>query len=95
MQLETADIDPATLNDTSTGFRAAIYQDGKGDYVLAFKNTSGLIDWKADAAQYDTETACSVEVACSFIDISYPRWAMLQSSVTPAPMPYQRGCHEH
>lgn len=73
-QLKAADIDPASLNDTSTGFRAAIYQDGKGDYVLAFKGTSGLNDWKADAtqalglntAQYDEATALATKAKAAF-----------------------------
>jgi hypothetical protein len=73
-QLEAADIDPASLNDTSTGFRAAIYQDGKGDYVLAFKGTSSLNDWKADAtqalglntAQYDEAVALATKAKAAF-----------------------------
>jgi hypothetical protein len=73
-QLQAADIDPASLNDTSTGFRAAIYQDGKGDYVLAFKGTSGLNDWKADAtqalglntAQYDQAVALATKAKAAF-----------------------------
>ncbi|MBE1161434.1 Mbeg1-like protein [Dyella acidiphila] len=75
-QLEAADIDPASLNDTSTGFRAALYQDGKGDYVLAFKGTSGAQDWKADAtqalglntAQYDEATALATKAKAAFGD---------------------------
>lgn len=73
-QLQAADIDPASLNDTSTGFRAAIYQDGKGDYVLAFKGTSGANDWKADAtqalglntAQYNEATALATKAKAAF-----------------------------
>lgn len=73
-QLEAADIDPATLNDTSTGFRAAVYQDGKGDYVLAFKGTSGANDWKADAtqalgldtAQYNEAVALATKAKAAF-----------------------------
>ena len=73
-QLQAADIDPASLNDTSTGFRAAVYQDGKGDYVLAFKGTSGLNDWKADAtqalgmntAQYDQAVALATKAKAAF-----------------------------
>ena len=69
-----ADIDPATLNDTSTGFRAAVYQDGKGDYVLAFKGTSGANDWKADAtqalgldtAQYNEAVALATKAKAAF-----------------------------
>lgn len=75
-QLEAADIDPASLNDTSTGFRAAIYQDGKGDYVLAFKGTTGLNDWKANAtqalglnsAQYDEAVALATKAKVAFGD---------------------------
>lgn len=73
-QLQAADIDPASLNDTSTGFRAAVYQDDKGDYVLAFKGTSGLNDWKADAtqalglntAQYDQAVALATKAKAAF-----------------------------
>ena len=75
-QLQAADIDPASLNDTSTGFRAALYQDGKGDYVLAFKGTSGANDWKADAtqalglntAQYDQAVALATKAKAAFGD---------------------------
>jgi hypothetical protein len=37
--LTRAGIDPGSLDDPSTGFRAAIYQDAKGDHVLAFAGT--------------------------------------------------------
>ncbi|HEX7816406.1 Mbeg1-like protein [Dyella sp.] len=52
-QLKAAGIDPKELDDPSTGFRAAVYQDGKGDKVLAFAGTDpkSLKDWKADATQ--------------------------------------------
>lgn len=73
-QLEAADIDPASLNDSSTGFRAAVYQDGKGDYVLAFKGSSTLNDWKADAtqalglntAQYNQAVALATKAKAAF-----------------------------
>jgi hypothetical protein len=73
-QLQAADIDPASLNNTSTGFRAAIYQDGKGDYVLAFKGTSGLNDWKnnvtqalgMNSAQYDEAVALATKAKDAF-----------------------------
>jgi hypothetical protein len=73
-QLQAADIDPASLNDTSSGFRAAIYQDGKGDYVLAFKGTSNLTDWKNNAqqalglnsAQYDEAVALATKAKAAF-----------------------------
>ncbi len=51
--LAHAGIDPGSLDDPSTGFRAAIYQDAKGDHVLAFAGTdptSGK-DILADAEQ--------------------------------------------
>lgn len=44
-QLEQAGIDPSTLDTPVTGFRAGIYQDGKGDYVLAFAGSNDIPDW--------------------------------------------------
>jgi len=73
-QLQAADIDPASLNDTATSFRAAIYQDGKGDYVLAFKGSATAKDFKADAtqalglntAQYDQAVALATKAKAAF-----------------------------
>lgn len=46
-------IDPAALEDPSTGFRAAIYQNQQGQYVVAYAGTdpSELPDIGADATQ--------------------------------------------
>lgn len=46
-------IDPAALEDPSTGFRAAIYQNPQGQYVVAYAGTdpSELPDIGADATQ--------------------------------------------
>lgn len=46
-------IDPASLEDPSTGFRAAIYQNQQGQYVVAYAGTdpSELPDLGADASQ--------------------------------------------
>lgn len=46
-------IDPASLDDPSTGFRAAIYQNPQGQYVVAYAGTdpSEIPDLKADASQ--------------------------------------------
>jgi hypothetical protein len=46
-------IDPAALEDPSTGFRAAIYQNAQGQYVVAFAGTnpSEIADIGTDASQ--------------------------------------------
>ncbi len=46
-------IDPATLEDASTGFRASIYQNQQGQYVVAYAGTdpSEMPDIGADATQ--------------------------------------------
>lgn len=46
-------IDPATLEDPTTGFRAGIYQNDQGQYVVAFAGTdpSEMPDLGADATQ--------------------------------------------
>lgn len=46
-------IDPASLDDPSTGFRAAIYQNPQGQYVVAYAGTNPkeFADIKADAGQ--------------------------------------------
>lgn len=43
--LAAAGIDPATLENPETGFRAGIYTDGDGNYVLAFAGSNELQDW--------------------------------------------------
>jgi hypothetical protein len=46
-------IDPQNLHSDATGFQAAIYSDGHGDYVLAFAGTDfkSLADWRANIGQ--------------------------------------------
>ncbi|HEV8690269.1 MAG TPA: hypothetical protein VGQ91_08250, partial [Ideonella sp.] len=56
--LRTADgrtvrLDPAQLSDPSSGFQAAVYEDGKGHYVVAFAGTDpkSPADLRTDAGQ--------------------------------------------
>jgi hypothetical protein len=44
-------IDPKTLDDAKSGFKARIYGDGEGHYVLAFSGTDEGKDWKTNFAQ--------------------------------------------
>lgn len=50
-QLTAAGIDPASLEDPSTGFRAAVYQDADGHHVLAFAGSNDIKDWLDNARQ--------------------------------------------
>lgn len=53
-------IDPAMLEDSNTGFRAGIYQNDQGQYVVAYAGTdpSEMADIGADATQaFGLETA--------------------------------------
>jgi hypothetical protein len=50
-ELEQAGIDPASLEDPATGFRAAIYENAQGDKVVAFAGTRDGKDWFADGTQ--------------------------------------------
>ncbi|KRE94438.1 hypothetical protein ASG87_17700 [Frateuria sp. Soil773] len=50
-QLRAAGIDPASLEDPSTGFRAAVYQDAGGNHVLAFAGSNDIKDWLDNARQ--------------------------------------------
>lgn len=43
--LRAAGIDPATLENPDTGFRAGIYTDGNGRYVLAYAGSNEFQDW--------------------------------------------------
>lgn len=60
-QLQQDGIDPASLQNESTGFQSNIYTDGEGRYVVAYAGTSSLSDWKnniqqglgANSEQYD------------------------------------------
>lgn len=71
-------IDPATLDDPSTGFRAAIYQNAQGQYVVAYAGTdpSEFPDIRADASQafgletkqYDQAIALAKRAEAAFGD---------------------------
>ena len=75
-QLTQAGIDPASLEDPSTGFRAAIYQDKNGDHVLAFAGSNDIKDWLNNAeqglgipaAQYNQAVALATEAKAAFGD---------------------------
>ncbi|WNL46592.1 hypothetical protein RKE25_02840 [Dyella sp. BiH032] len=75
-QLMQAGIDPASLEDPSTGFRAAIYQDANGDRVLAFAGSNDAKDWLNNAeqglgisaAQYNQAVALATEARAAFGD---------------------------
>lgn len=43
--LRAAGIDPATLENPDTGFRAGIYTNGDGQYVLAYAGSNEQQDW--------------------------------------------------
>lgn len=43
--LSAAGIDPSMLENPDTGFRAGIYTNGDGQYVLAFAGSNELQDW--------------------------------------------------
>ena len=73
-QLAQAGIDPASLEDPGTGFRAAIYQDKNGDHVLAFAGSNDIQDWLNNAeqglgisaAQYNQAVALATEAKAAF-----------------------------
>lgn len=73
-QLQQAGIDPASLEDPSTGFRAAIYQDKNGDHVLAFAGSNDAKDWLNNAEQgiglpateYNQAVALATEAKVAF-----------------------------
>ncbi|HEX7816408.1 hypothetical protein [Dyella sp.] len=75
-QLRQAGIDPSTLETPSTGFRAGIYQDGKGDYVLAFAGSNDIPDWLNNisqglglpSAQYAQAAALATQAKVAFGD---------------------------
>lgn len=50
-QLQAAGIDPSSLEDAGTGFRAGIYSDGDGHYVLAFAGSNDARDWLSNLEQ--------------------------------------------
>lgn len=50
-QLSAAGIDPASLENADTGFRAGIYTDGDGKYVVAYAGSNDVQDWITNARQ--------------------------------------------
>jgi hypothetical protein len=62
-------IDPKMLEDSTSGFRASIYQNDKGQYVVAYAGTnpSEMADIKSDAAQAfgleDTQYNMAIKLA--------------------------------
>lgn len=76
-QLNAAGIDPATLETPDTGFRAGIYTDGNGRYVLAYAGSNELQDWTdanfrqglgLNAEQYDQAAALAQQASAAFGD---------------------------
>lgn len=71
-----AGIDPASLEDPGTGFRAGLYTDGEGRYVLAFAGSNDLNDWLnnlrqgigIDAEQYEQAAQLAVRADTAFGD---------------------------
>ncbi len=49
--LTQAGIDPSSLENSDTGFRAGIYTDGNGRYVVAFAGSNDVQDWITNARQ--------------------------------------------
>ncbi|MGO1070850.1 hypothetical protein [Lysobacter sp. CA199] len=50
-QLTQAGIDPTSLENSDTGFRAGIYTDGDGKYVVAYAGSNDVKDWLTNARQ--------------------------------------------
>jgi hypothetical protein len=50
-QLSQAGIDPKSLENSDTGFRAGIYSDGNGKYVVAYAGSNDVQDWINNARQ--------------------------------------------
>lgn len=71
-----AGIDPSLFHDDRTGFRARIYSDSKGHYVLVFCGTNETRDWLHNIrqgvgfedAQYDHAVRLSLQAHKSFGD---------------------------
>lgn len=74
--LATAGLAEADLEDASTGFRAALYEDGDGRRVLAFAGSGDVPDWLnnlqqgigLDAAQYRQAIALAKDAKLAFGD---------------------------
>ncbi|NZA26163.1 phospholipase [Luteimonas sp. SJ-92] len=76
-QLLAAGIDPASLENPETGFRAGIYTDGEGNHVLAFAGSNEFQDWTGanlrqglgwQAEQYDEAIQLAQLAAGAFGD---------------------------
>ncbi len=75
-ELASAGIDPASLEDRLSGFRAAIYGDGQGHHTLAFAGSNDAPDWfnnlaqglGLDAAQYRQAVALAKDARLAFGD---------------------------
>jgi len=75
-ELRAAGIDPATLDNPSTGFRAAIYENAQGQKVVAFAGTRDGKDWFADGtqalglptAQYEEAVQLATQAKAAFGD---------------------------
>lgn len=50
-QLTQAGIDPKSLENSDTGFRAGIYSNGDGKYVVAYAGSNDVQDWITNARQ--------------------------------------------
>lgn len=74
--LLAAGIDPATLDDPATGFRAGVYTDGDGRYVVAFAGSREGVDWIQNlkqgvglpAEQYEQAVTLAQQAAQAFGD---------------------------
>lgn len=73
-QLTAAGIDPATLETPDTGFRAGVFSDGDGNYVLAFSGSNETQDWTGanfpqglgmQTEQYDQAVTLAQQFAAS------------------------------
>lgn len=72
--LLAAGIDPATLDTPETGFRAGVYTDGEGRYVVAFAGSRETADWIQNlkqgvglpAEQYEQATALAQQAAQAY-----------------------------
>ena len=50
-KLKKLDIEPDSLQDSKSNFKAGIYENKKGDLVVAFAGTENLKDWKTNLKQ--------------------------------------------
>lgn len=74
--LERAGLSAADLEDPATGLRAALYQDGQGNHVLAFAGSGDLPDWLnnlqqgigLDSAQYRQAVSLAKDAKLAFGD---------------------------